>query len=65
MPLIEYACKNCGHKQERIMTYVIDRMRCDKCAKFTHKVMSAPVAHFRGSGFHSTDYPKPNAGDRY
>lgn len=58
MALIEYRCKNCGHKQERIMPYMMDRMRCESCAKFTHRVFSAPAVHFKGSGFYTTDYPK-------
>lgn len=62
MPIVEYECKNCGYKQERYMPYTLDRMRCESCAKFTHKIISAPVAHFKGPGFHATDYKKPDAG---
>ncbi len=65
MPLIEFKCKNCGHTQERIMHFTVDRMRCEECAKFTHKVMSAPAAHFKGPGFHATDYKKPDGGGLY
>ena len=66
MPIIEYLCKNCDHKQERLeYGNPVPRMRCDNCAKFSYKVISAPVAHFKGPGFHCNDYPKPDAGDMY
>lgn len=63
MPIIEYKCSNCNHLQERLVyNDPVPRMRCDECAKFTHRVISAPVAHFKGPGFFVNDYPKPDAG---
>lgn len=65
MPLVEFRCKNCGYRQEKILKYVIAKIRCENCSKSTHRVMSAPAAHFKGPGFHCNDYPKPDTGGAY
>jgi putative FmdB family regulatory protein len=58
MPLVEFLCPKCGHRQERIMKEPIPRMRCEKCASFSIKQFSAPTLQFKGLGFHKNDYPK-------
>jgi putative FmdB family regulatory protein len=63
MPLYEYKCKKCGHRFERIQSYSApDVKECPVCQGEVERLISAPVAHFKGSGFYSTDYaPKPAA----
>ena len=57
MPLYEYKCKKCGHRFERIQTYsAADATECPVCQGEVERLISAPAAHFKGSGFYSTDY---------
>jgi putative FmdB family regulatory protein len=58
MPLYEYKCKKCGHRFERIQTYSAeDAKECLVCQGEVERLISAPArAHFKGSGFYSTDY---------
>jgi putative FmdB family regulatory protein len=64
MPLYEYKCKQCGHRFERIQTYSAeDTKECPVCRGEVERLISAPAAHFKGSGFYSTDYgAKPASG---
>jgi putative FmdB family regulatory protein len=63
MPLYEYKCKKCGHRFERIQSYSAeDAKECPVCQGEVERLISAPAAHFKGSGFYSTDYAaKPAA----
>ena len=63
MPLYEYRCKQCGHRFEKIQTYSApDEKECPVCKSEVERLISAPAAHFKGSGFYSTDYAvKPAA----
>jgi putative FmdB family regulatory protein len=63
VPLYEYKCKKCGHRFERIQTYsAADPTECPVCQGEVERMISAPNAHFKGSGFYSTDYgAKPPA----
>ena len=63
MPLYEYKCTKCGHRFERIQTYSApDVKECPVCQGEVERLISAPVAHFKGSGFYSTDYgAKPSS----
>jgi putative FmdB family regulatory protein len=58
MPLYEYKCKKCGHRFERIQTYSAeDAKDCPLCQGEVERLISTPArAHFKGSGFYSTDY---------
>ncbi|MFP5452201.1 MAG: FmdB family zinc ribbon protein [Thermoleophilia bacterium] len=58
MPFYEYRCNSCGHRFE-----VLQRMSdepvtvCEECAaEAAERVLFAPAIHFKGSGFHNTDY---------
>jgi putative FmdB family regulatory protein len=66
MPLYEYKCKKCGHRFERIQTYSAeDAKECPVCHGEVERLISAPAAHFKGSGFYSTDYAaKPPASSK-
>jgi putative FmdB family regulatory protein len=64
MPLYEYKCTRCGHRFERIQSFSAEDVKaCPVCEGAVERLISAPVAHFRGSGFYSTDYAAKPAGD--
>ena len=68
MPFYEYRCAACGHRFE-----VLQRMSdepitaCERCGEEqAERVLFAPAIHFKGSGFHNTDYGtrrRPAGGD--
>jgi len=57
VPIYEYRCNDCGHRFE-----VSQRMsdepitECEVCGGQVSKVLFAPAIHFKGTGFHNTDY---------
>jgi putative FmdB family regulatory protein len=57
VPIYEYRCNDCGHQFE-----VTQRMsdapltECEVCGGHVSKVLFAPAIHFKGTGFHNTDY---------
>ncbi len=64
MPLYEYQCKKCGHRFELIQSFSAeDPKECPVCQGEVERLISTPArAHFKGSGFYSTDYAaKPAA----
>jgi putative FmdB family regulatory protein len=64
MPLYEFQCKQCGHRFERIQSFSApDEKECPVCKGEVERLISTPArAHFKGSGFYSTDYAaKPSA----
>ncbi len=64
MPLYEYKCKKCGHRFERIQSFSAEDVKeCPVCQGDVERLISTPArAHFKGSGFYSTDYgAKPPA----
>jgi putative FmdB family regulatory protein len=64
MPLYEYQCKKCGHRFERIQTYSAEDVKeCPLCQGEVERLISTPArAHFKGSGFYSTDYATAPSG---
>jgi len=62
MPIYEYKCEN-GHVFD-----VIQRMsdepltECQECGAPTARVLAPPAIHFKGSGFHNTDYGTKRSG---
>jgi putative FmdB family regulatory protein len=58
MPLYEYKCKQCGHRFELIQSFSAeDAKECPVCHGEVERLISTPArAHFKGSGFYSTDY---------
>ena len=67
MPLYEYKCKQCGHRFELIQSFSAeDAKECPVCHGEVERLISTPArAHFKGSGFYSTDYgakPSPAGG---
>jgi putative FmdB family regulatory protein len=67
MPLYEYKCKKCGHRFELIQSFSAeDAKECPVCQGEVERLISTPArAHFKGSGFYSTDYgAKPAASSK-
>jgi len=62
MPIYEYKCEN-GHVFD-----VIQRMsdeplcECEECGAPASRVLTPPAIHFKGSGFHNTDYGTKRGG---
>jgi putative FmdB family regulatory protein len=62
MPIYEYKCEN-GHVFEAIQKMTDEPLReCEECGAFASRVLSAPAIHFKGSGFHNTDYGTKRGG---
>jgi putative FmdB family regulatory protein len=63
VPIYEYRCNDCGHQFE-----VSQRMsdepltQCEVCGGQVSKVLFAPAIHFKGTGFHNTDYGSKRRG---
>jgi putative FmdB family regulatory protein len=63
MPIYEYKCDN-GHVFD-----VIQRMadqpltKCEECGAPAARVLTPPAIHFKGSGFHNTDYGTKRGGN--
>jgi putative FmdB family regulatory protein len=68
VPFYEYRCTACGHRFEVLQPMSAEPITaCEKCAAETaERVLFAPAIHFKGSGFHNTDYGtrrRPVGGD--
>jgi putative FmdB family regulatory protein len=56
MPIYEYKCEN-GHVFDAIQKMTDEPLtECQECGAPAARVLSAPAIHFKGSGFHNTDY---------
>jgi len=56
MPIYEYKCEN-DHVFDVIQKMTDEPLReCEECGAPAARVLSAPAIHFKGSGFHNTDY---------
>ena len=57
MPIYEYRCNDCGHQFEVSQRMSDDPLtECPVCQGQVQKVLFAPAIHFKGTGFHNTDY---------
>lgn len=62
MPIYEYKCEN-GHVFDVIQKMTDEPLHeCQECGAPAARVLSAPAIHFKGSGFHNTDYGKRKSG---
>ncbi len=62
MPIYEYKCEN-GHVFDVIQKMADEPLReCQECGAPAARVLSAPAIHFKGSGFHNTDYGTKRGG---
>jgi len=58
MPIYEYKCTN-GHVFDVIQKMVDDPLtECQECGAPAERVLHPVAIHFKGSGFHNTDYGK-------
>lgn len=56
MPIYEYKCEN-GHVFEVIQKMADEPLNeCEVCGAPASRVLTPPAIHFKGSGFHNTDY---------
>jgi len=56
MPIYEYRCDN-EHLVEVVQPMSDDALtECPECGAPTRRVLHSPAIHFKGSGFHNTDY---------
>ena len=56
MPIYEYRCTN-GHIFDVMQRFSDDPISvCQVCEAPAKKLLRAPAIHFKGSGFHNTDY---------
>ena len=56
MPIYQYRCEN-GHEFEVMQRMSDDALdTCEVCGATASRVLFAPAIHFKGSGFHNTDY---------
>jgi putative FmdB family regulatory protein len=63
MPIYEYKCEN-GHVFDVIQRMTDEPLReCQECGAPASRVLSAPAIHFKGSGFHNTDYGTRKGGN--
>ncbi|HET7416678.1 MAG TPA: FmdB family zinc ribbon protein [Solirubrobacterales bacterium] len=62
MPIYEYKCEN-GHVFEVIQKMSDEPLReCQECGAPASRVLTPPAIHFKGSGFHNTDYKTKRGG---
>jgi len=58
MPIYEYKCAN-GHVFDVIQKMADDPLtECQECGAPAERVLHPVAIHFKGSGFHNTDYGK-------
>ena len=62
MPIYEYECKVCGHRQEAIQKMSDDPLvECAACGKpELKKLVSAPAFRLKGTGWYGTDFKGGN-----
>jgi putative FmdB family regulatory protein len=62
MPIYEYKCTN-GHVFDVIQKMSDEALtECQECAAPAERVLHPVAIHFKGSGFHNTDYGKKKSG---
>lgn len=62
MPIYEYKCDN-GHVFEVIQRMADEPLtKCEECGAHAARVLTPPAIHFKGSGFHNTDYGTKRGG---
>lgn len=67
MPIYVYRCRDCDHHFEVTQSMSDEPVTvCESCGGEVQRVLFAPAIHFKGSGFHNTDYGtkrRPVGGD--
>jgi putative FmdB family regulatory protein len=61
VPIYEYKCEN-GHVFDVIQKFTDEPLtECQECGAPAVRVLHSPAVHFKGSGFHNTDYGRGKA----
>jgi putative FmdB family regulatory protein len=61
VPIYEYKCEN-DHVFDVIQKFSDEALtECQECGAPAVRVLHSPAIHFKGSGFHNTDYGKKAA----
>jgi putative FmdB family regulatory protein len=56
VPVYDYSCVK-GHRFEVFQSMSDTPLKkCEECGAKAERVLHAPAIHFKGSGFHNTDY---------
>lgn len=67
VPTYVYQCDDCGHRFEVFQSITADPVEtCEECSGPVSRLLFAPAIHFKGTGFHNTDYGtkrRPVGGD--
>jgi putative FmdB family regulatory protein len=67
VPTYVYRCRDCDYYFEVVQSMSDDPVTvCEACGGEVTRVLFAPAIHFKGSGFHNTDYGtkrRPVGGD--
>ena len=59
MPAYDFKCPACSHVTEVTRPSTDDsEVACPRCGEAMRRVFTPVGVHFKGSGFHSTDYRK-------
>lgn len=69
MPIYEYECKECGHKQETVQKITADPLKtCPSCNSDSYRrLIGATGFILKGSGWYQSDYKssgKPKTSDK-
>jgi putative FmdB family regulatory protein len=64
VPVYEYRCDE-GHTFEAVQRMSDEALtKCEICGSPARRVLFAPAIHFKGTGFHNTDYGTRKRGPR-
>lgn len=55
MPIYAYQCDN-GHRFDELQRVSDDPVTACVCGATAQRKLSPPAVHFKGPGFHNTDY---------
>jgi putative FmdB family regulatory protein len=59
MPLYEYRCSRCDHREEVLQRSSDKLVECRYCSPFLmDRMIGIPAIKFVGKGFHGTDYTR-------
>ena len=59
MPIYEYSCHRCGQRFEVRQKFADEPLKVhEECGGEAERLISAPMLHFKGTGWYVTDYAK-------